>query len=41
MSFISKSGFVSACDSGGRRWLAEEMVLYYHGPQEKQTFEEK
>lgn len=22
------------------RWLAEEMVLYYHGPQEKQTFEE-
>ena len=23
------------------RWLAEEMVLYYHGPQEKQTFEEK
>lgn len=22
------------------RWLAEEMVLYYYGPQEKQTFEE-
>lgn len=22
------------------RWLAEEMVLYCHGPQEKQTFEE-
>lgn len=22
------------------RWLAEEMVLYYHGPQEKRTFEE-
>lgn len=23
------------------RWLAEEMVLYYYGPQEKQTFEEE